>query len=63
MGYYLSSHPLAEHVPVLETYCTHKTSSIANLKHRDEVMLGGMMAALKFSQTKNPRRARRTPST
>ncbi len=55
LGYYLSSHPLAEHEKLLRTYCTHTSRSMAKLAHRDEVTLGGMLAAIKFSHTKNPR--------
>jgi DNA polymerase-3 subunit alpha len=54
LGFYLSSHPLAEYEQVLRTYCTG-SESLANMNHRDEVVLGGMLAAIKFSHTKNPR--------
>ncbi|MEN6452535.1 MAG: DNA polymerase III subunit alpha [Thermoguttaceae bacterium] len=55
LGFYLSSHPLAEHETTLSTYCSHNTVEAAELKHRTEVMLGGMLAAIKFSHTKNPK--------
>jgi len=55
LGYYLSSHPLAEFEQTLKTFCTHSSKSLASLNHRDEVLLGGMLAAIKFSHTKNPR--------
>ncbi len=55
LGYYLSSHPLAEFEQTLKTFCTHTSKSLAGLAHRDEVLLGGMLAAIKFSHTKNPR--------
>ncbi len=55
LGFYLSSHPLAEHEQTLRTFCSHSSKSLANMQHRDEVMLGGMIAAIKFSHTKNPR--------
>ncbi|HVW37718.1 MAG TPA: OB-fold nucleic acid binding domain-containing protein, partial [Pirellulales bacterium] len=55
LGFYLSSHPLAEYQKTLETYCTHSTTSATALPHRTEVMLGGMIASIKFSHTKNPR--------
>jgi len=55
LGYYLTSHPLAEHEAILRTYCTHNSQSMGQLQHRDEVHLGGMLAAIKFSHTKNPR--------
>ncbi len=55
LGYYLSCHPLAEHEKTLATYCTHTSTEAAELKHRSEVMLGGMLAAIKLSHTKNPK--------
>jgi DNA polymerase-3 subunit alpha len=55
LGYYLSSHPLAEFEGPLRTFCTHTARSLASLAHRDEVLVGGMLAAIKFSHTKNPR--------
>ena len=54
LGFYLTSHPLAEYEQVLRTYCT-SSESLGNMNHRDEVVLGGMLAAIKFSHTKNPR--------
>jgi len=55
LGFYLSSHPLAEFEETLGSYCTHSTVEAATLAHRSEVLLGGMLASIKFSQTKNPR--------
>ncbi len=55
LGFYLSSHPLAEHRSTLASYCSHTTVEAAELKHRTEVMLGGMISAIKFSHTKNPK--------
>lgn len=55
LGFYLTSHPLAEHEKTLATYCSHTTVEAAALKHRSEVMLGGMLAAIKLAHTKNPR--------
>ncbi len=55
LGFYLSSHPLAEHEQMLNTYCSHTTVDIANLQHKTEVTLGGMISAIKISQVKNPR--------
>ena len=55
LGFYLTSHPLAEHEQTLATYCSHTHVEAAELKHRTEVMLGGMLSAIKFSHTKNPK--------
>jgi DNA polymerase-3 subunit alpha len=55
LGFYLSSHPLAEHEKTLTTYCSHTTGDVSKLAARTEVILGGMLSAIKFSQTKNAR--------
>ncbi len=55
LGFYLTSHPLAEHEVTLRTYCSHMSTQLGKLEHRTEVIVGGMLAAIKFSHTKNPR--------
>jgi DNA polymerase-3 subunit alpha len=55
LGFYLSSHPLAEYVSTLTTYCSHGIADLGRVPHRSEVIVGGMLAAIKLSQTKNPR--------
>jgi len=55
LGFYRSSHPLAEYQATLATYCSHTTGQAAKLSHRSEVMLGGMISAVKLAHTKNPR--------
>ncbi len=55
LGFYLSSHPLAEHAKKLRAYCSHTTVEAAALKHRAEVMIGGMIASIKHAHTKNPK--------
>lgn len=55
LGFYLSSHPLAQHAAFLKTYCSHTTVDAAKLAHRTEATLGGMLASIKLSNTKNPR--------
>lgn len=55
LGYYLTSHPLAEHEATLKTYCSHSTIDLPALKHRTEVVLGGMIGSIKVSQKKDSR--------
>jgi DNA polymerase III subunit alpha len=55
LGFYLASHPLAAFERRLERYCSHKTTSIGNLKGRDRVSVGGMLSAIKLSHVKNPK--------
>ncbi len=56
VGCYLSSHPLAEHQNTLAGCCSHTTVQAAELKHRSDVTLGGLLSDVSFRHTKNPRR-------
>ena len=55
LGYYLTSHPLAEYVARLKQFSSHTTASLAGTKDRDRVTMGGMIASVKPSHVKNPR--------
>ncbi|MCC7475436.1 MAG: DNA polymerase III subunit alpha [Pirellulales bacterium] len=55
LGFYLSSHPLAQHEAMLRAFCSHSSTQLGGLEARSEVLVGGMLAAIKFSHTKNPR--------
>jgi DNA polymerase III subunit alpha len=54
LGFYLTSHPLAEYQSLLATYC-QSTSALAALPPRSEVTVGGIISAIKHSHVKNPR--------
>ncbi len=53
LGFYLASHPLAEFEPKLASFRSHTTDRLADVKDRSEVILGGMISAIKFAHTKN----------
>ncbi|MFT5522377.1 MAG: DNA polymerase-3 subunit alpha, partial [Pirellulaceae bacterium] len=55
LGYYLTSHPLAQYQEQLNKFCSHTTSKIADVPERAEVILGGMLASIKMAHTKNPK--------
>ena len=55
LGYYVHSHPLAEHQRLLEAICTHGTAGLGSVPAKGEVVIGGLVAALKLSNTKQPR--------
>ncbi len=55
LGFYLTTNPLAEHADTLAMFVTHSTLSAATVANRTEVYLGGMIASIKLSNTKNPR--------
>jgi len=55
LGFYRSSHPLAEYAAQLAQFCSHTTADIPQVPDRAEVILGGMLSAIKFAHTKKPR--------
>lgn len=55
LGYYLTSHPLAEYTDRLNDFCSHTTEKLSGLPDRGEVILGGLLSSIKFSHTKNPK--------
>jgi len=53
--FYLSSHPLAEYEKTLSTFCSHSTVGLADVPHRSEVILGGMVSAIKIAHVRKLR--------
>ncbi|MBL8850236.1 MAG: DNA polymerase III subunit alpha, partial [Planctomycetaceae bacterium] len=56
LGFYLSSHPLAQHDDQLSGYATHKVSQLRDLGDGVEVLIGGMIGAIKKAATKKASR-------
>jgi DNA polymerase-3 subunit alpha len=55
LGYYVHSHPLAEHAALLDAICTHGTAQLAAARAKADVIVGGLVSALKLSNTKQAR--------
>ncbi len=55
-GFYLTSHPLTEFADQLTPLCSHNTSDLAEIDDGTEVLIGGMISAIKKATTKNPSR-------
>lgn len=55
LGYYVHSHPLAEFRGLLQAVCTHGSGDVSNAEPKSEVVMGGLVGALKLSNTKQPR--------
>jgi DNA polymerase-3 subunit alpha len=55
LGYYVHSHPLAEHRELLGCICTHGTGDLGTVPAKGAVVIGGLVAALKLSNTKQAR--------
>ena len=56
IGFYLTSHPLAEYADRLDAHATHKIRQLAEMEDGEEVLLGGMVSAMKKATTKKPSR-------
>ncbi|MDG2184877.1 MAG: DNA polymerase III subunit alpha [Mariniblastus sp.] len=57
LGFYLTSHPLAQHRELLSHYCSHSTTQVGQTQDRDRVTMGGMISSLKYSHVKRVRDA------
>ncbi len=55
LGYYIHSHPLAEYQGLIGAICSHGTGDLGTAKAKDSVVIGGLVAALKLSNTKQAR--------
>ena len=55
LGYYLSSHPLAEYESTLKSCCTSYSIGAKSLAHRTEVWMGGVVSSIKIAHTRNPK--------
>jgi len=55
LGYYVHSHPLAEYRDVLSAVCTHGTGDLGTAAPKSDVVIGGLVGALKLSNVKQPR--------
>ena len=58
LGYYLTSHPLAEYQDLLSQFCSHTSTEATELSHRTEILMGGMLSSIKMAHTKNPKPGR-----
>jgi DNA polymerase-3 subunit alpha len=55
LGFYMSSHPLTRHAPVLQALATHRAADLGGVPERTEVVLGGMIVGV---QVKNVSKSR-----
>jgi len=52
LGFYVTGHPLTPYAPLLEKYCLHKTSALAQLPHRSMTRIGGLIASVQNGVSK-----------
>jgi DNA polymerase III subunit alpha len=55
LGYYFSSHPLAQHEEVLDLFSTNKAGQLRDLQGGQEVLIGGMLTLVRLMNTKKAR--------
>jgi DNA polymerase III subunit alpha len=55
LGMFLTEHPMEEYRDRLALFCSHNSSQLKGLKDRSEVVVGGMIAAVKLANTRNPK--------
>ncbi len=62
LGFYRSGHPLAAYRDILKFHCTHTTTALKTLKHRTQIVMGGIIGQIekKATKTKNELYARFT---
>lgn len=60
VGFFLSSHPLAEHDQTLRQFSTCRLSQIASLGPNQEVQVGGMIVGLRFTTSRRAGRSGET---
>jgi DNA polymerase-3 subunit alpha len=55
LGFYWSCNPLEQHRERLQAFCTHSAADAALLPHGSEVLLGGVLGAIKLANVRTPR--------
>ncbi len=56
IGFYLTSHPLTQHARRIERYAANKNSDLAELEDGAQVIVGGMISAIKLATAKKASR-------
>lgn len=56
LGFFLTSHPLTEMSGTISQFSTHNAKQLGSADEAEEVILGGMISAIKKAQTKKPSR-------
>ncbi len=55
LGFYLTSHPLAQHEAMLRVHWSHTTQELSQLRDGTEVILGGIMSSIKMANVRKAR--------
>ena len=52
LGFYVTGHPLTPYAPILEKYCLHNTTQLAEIQNRAMTRIGGLIAAVQHGVSK-----------
>jgi DNA polymerase-3 subunit alpha len=56
IGFYLTSHPLTQHARRIERYAANRNAELAEMEDGAQVVVGGMISAIKLANAKKPSR-------
>jgi DNA polymerase-3 subunit alpha len=57
LGFYVTSNPLSHHAETINLYSTHNSSQLADAKEGSQIVIGGMVAKIRYNVTKSGRNA------
>jgi DNA polymerase-3 subunit alpha len=57
LGFYVTSNPLSQHAEILNIYSTTNAARLGSVRQDAEVVMGGMIAKMRFNVIKNGRQA------
>ncbi|MFQ6036399.1 MAG: DNA polymerase III subunit alpha, partial [Sedimentisphaerales bacterium] len=57
LGFYVTSNPLSHHAEIINLYSTHNSSQLAQNHEGQTLIIGGMIAKIRFNVTKTGRNA------
>ncbi|NQT03574.1 MAG: DNA polymerase III subunit alpha, partial [Planctomycetes bacterium] len=57
LGFYVTSNPLSHHAETINIYSTHNSSQLAEAPQDKQIVIGGMIAKIRYNLTKTGRNA------
>jgi DNA polymerase-3 subunit alpha len=57
LGFYVTSNPLSHHAETINIYSTHNSSQLAEANGEKQIVIGGMIAKIRYNLTKTGRNA------
>ena len=57
LGFYVTSNPLSHHAETINLYSTHNSSQLADASEGQQIVIGGMIAKIRYNLTKSGRNA------